>query len=79
MNENGNLNERMAEILNGLTDEQKEKAKACKTPKELIALLGEMGVAQPDELLEAISGGWGDVVKLPPEYDDYFAGMPLPR
>ena len=44
---------------------------------EILSLIGV--VALPDELLEAISGGWGDVVILPPEYGDYIAGMPLPR
>ena len=33
-----NLSEQMAEILNSLTDEQKEKAKACKTQEELTVL-----------------------------------------
>lgn len=60
MNENGNLNERMAKILNGLTDEQKEKAKACKTPEELTAFLSELGAALPDELLDAVAGGTYD-------------------
>ncbi len=38
----------MKEILNGLTDEQKEKAKAYVTMDELTACLGELGVALPD-------------------------------
>ena len=54
--ENKNLREQMAEILNGLNEEQKEKAKACKTPEELMAFLGDLGVALPDELLDAVSG-----------------------
>ena len=57
--ENKNLSEQMAEVLNGLTDEQKEKAKACKTPEELTSLLGELGVELPDELLDAVAGGQG--------------------
>lgn len=55
--ENKNLSEQMAEILNSLTDEQKEKAKACKTPEELTGLLGELGVELPDKLLDAVAGG----------------------
>ena len=43
-----------------LTDEQKEKVKACKSPDEIIALLGEMGVELPDKLLDAVAGGAGD-------------------
>ncbi len=58
-----------AELLEGLTDEQKEKAKACRDGKELIALLGEMGVALPDEALDAVAGGtqklWVPDVKEP--------------
>ena len=52
----------MKEILNGLTDEQKEKAKVCVTMDELTACLGELGVALPDELLDAVAGGAGDTL-----------------
>ena len=62
--ESKNLSERMAEILNGLTDEQKEKAKACKTPEDLIAFLIELDAALPDELLDAVAGGRVDDVPL---------------
>ena len=54
---NKNLREQMAELLKGLTEEQKEKAKACKTPEELMAFLGKLGAALPDELLDAVAGG----------------------
>ena len=57
MSENKNLHEQMAELLNGLNDEQKEKAKQCKTVDELMSLLGELDIALPDELLDAVSGG----------------------
>ena len=40
-----------------LTDEQKAKAVACKTPEELVALAMETGVELTDEQLEAVSGG----------------------
>ena len=40
-----------------LTEEQKAKAQACKTPEELAALAREEGVELSDEQLEAISGG----------------------
>ena len=40
-----------------LTPEQQEKAKACKTANELIALANEEGVELSNEQLEAISGG----------------------
>ena len=38
--ENEKLNEMLAGIWDSLTDEQKEKAKECKTPDELIKLAG---------------------------------------
>ena len=47
----------LEEFLNGLTDEQKEKVKACRDGKELIALLDEMSVALPEEALDAVAGG----------------------
>lgn len=72
--ENRNLSEQMAEVLNGLTDEQKEKAMACKTA-------GELGVALPDELLDEVAGGDDEqaawIIKAmnyewgPPTYSSY--------
>ena len=40
-----------------LTDEQKAKALACKTPKELMALAMEMGQELTLDQLEAVGGG----------------------
>lgn len=40
-----------------LTDEQKEKAKECKTPEELLAFAEKEGIELSDELLNGISGG----------------------
>ena len=51
------LNEMLEKICASLTDEQKEKVKDCKDVNEFISALGEMGVALPDELLEAVAGG----------------------
>ena len=55
-------NEKLSEILvnvwDSLTDEQKAKAKACKTPDELIKLAGEEGIELPDEALNAVAGGY---------------------
>ena len=42
-----------------LTDEQKAKVQACKTPEEMLALAREEGYELSDEDLEAVSGGWG--------------------
>ena len=41
-----------------LTPGQQAKAKACKTPEEILALAKEAGYELTDEELEAVSGGW---------------------
>ena len=46
------------DLYDSLTDEQKEKAKACKTADELTSLLSQLGVALPDEMLDSVAGGW---------------------
>ena len=45
-------------IYDSLTDEQKEKAKKCKTMDELMKLAGEWGLELPDELLDNVNGGY---------------------
>ena len=48
-----------------LTTEQLEKAKACSSAKELVALAEEEGVELTDEQLEQIAGGdfeWEEAV-----------------
>ena len=61
MSENEKMDPKVLLALKGvydsLTDEQKEKAKNCKDVNELISALSEMGVALPDELLNAVTGG----------------------
>ena len=47
-----------------LTDEQKAKAQACKTPEEMLALAREEGYELSDEQLDAVSGGWCDDLEL---------------
>ena len=46
------------ELIKGLTKEQINKARKCKTNEELLALAKEEGVALSDEQLEAVSGGF---------------------
>ena len=44
-----------------LTEEQKAKARSCKTPEELVELAKDEGYELTNEELEGISGGgWGD-------------------
>ena len=40
-----------------LTPEQKEKALACKTSEEILALIKEEGLELNEQELEAVSGG----------------------
>lgn len=48
------------ELLRGLSDEQFEKARACKTSEELLQLAMDEGVELNDDQLEAVSGGGCD-------------------
>ncbi|MDO5709609.1 MAG: Nif11 family protein [Coriobacteriales bacterium] len=43
--------------MDDLTPELKEKALACKTPEDLLALAKEQGYELSDEQLEAVAGG----------------------
>lgn len=47
------------ELLQGLTEEQIAKVKACKNDEEMLKLAKEEGIELTDEQLEAISGGCG--------------------
>ena len=51
------LNDMLRDVLDSLTEEQKEKARACRTDEELIALAAKEGVELPDETLDAVAGG----------------------
>jgi len=43
-----------------LTDEQKQKARSCNTPEEILSLAQEEGYDLTEDELEGISGGWCD-------------------
>ena len=43
--------------FNELTPEQQEKARACKTPEDMLALAKEEGYELSEEDLVAVSGG----------------------
>lgn len=47
------------ELLEGLTEEQIEKARACNSEEELLELAHKEGVKLTDEQLASISGGCG--------------------
>ena len=55
-----------------LTDEQKERVKACKTAEELVELAKAEGVELSDEQLEGIAGGdsfWCPTATSCPNYE----------
>ena len=55
--ENDGILELLKAAWDSLTEEQKAKAKECKTAEELVELAGREGIELPDELLDAASGG----------------------
>ena len=59
------LNTALKGIYDSLTDEQKEKAKACKTMDELTAFADKEGLELSDHVLEAVAGGTPPVFCLP--------------
>ena len=42
-----------------LSEDLKERAKACKTPEEMLALAKDEGIVLSDEDLEQVAGGKG--------------------
>ncbi len=52
------LQDTLAGIWDSLTEAQKEKAKACESPAQLMKLAAEEGVELPDEMLDAVAGGY---------------------
>ena len=56
--ENKKLNELLRGVWDSLTEEQKEMAKVCKTPEELMNLAGKEGIELPGEALDAVAGGY---------------------
>ena len=53
------------DLFKGLSKEQIERAKSCRSQVELLALAKEEGVDLSDEQLNAINGGCGDAQTLP--------------
>ena len=62
---NEKLKETMKGIYENLTDEQKERAKACKTMEELMAFAGKEGLELPDEMIDAVAAGRDDELSDP--------------
>ncbi len=51
-------NEAIKKFWTSLSGEQRERAKSCKSIDELMSFVGEEGVELPDELLDAVAGGY---------------------
>lgn len=52
------LEESVKSLWGSLTDEQREKAKQCKTVEELTELAAKESVELPDEVVDAVAGGY---------------------
>ncbi len=52
------MNAYFQKIAESLTDEQKEKVKACKTVDEMMKFFGSEKIELPDEMLDSVSGGY---------------------
>ena len=52
------LSQELTEIWDSLTDEQKEKAKACESFGELMEFAGDEGIELPLEVLDNVAGGY---------------------
>ena len=58
-------------ILSTLTDEQKKKVEAAKTPEELLALAKDSGYELTAEQLDAVAGGHAWTCPYEDECPDY--------
>lgn len=56
--ENNQLNETLEGMWDALSDEQKERARACTTMEELLAFAGEEKIELPDDLMDEVAGGY---------------------
>ena len=56
--DNEKLSQELTELWNSLTDEQKEKAKACESFDELMEFAGDEGIELPVEVLDNVAGGY---------------------
>lgn len=63
MDEN-KMNEALEQILENLTDEQKEQVKACKSADDLMKLLDEWNVELTDTELDQVAGGLPRQIKI---------------
>ncbi|MBO4915304.1 MAG: hypothetical protein J5449_08875 [Oscillospiraceae bacterium] len=80
-NKMNELNKALEAMWESLSDEQKARAKQCRSMDELTALAGEIGVELPNEILDAVAGGIPLVGYVSNGYCPYckgYHGMPDP-
>jgi hypothetical protein len=58
-------NKELKEFYEKLSDEAKEKIRACKNEEEMKKVLEDMKIELPRELLDAVSGGAGENTPCP--------------
>lgn len=63
------------DLINSLTDDQRERAKGIKSPEELLEFAKDEGMALSDEQLEDVAGGLISCVLLCKMYDPCRANM----
>lgn len=51
------LNRTLGDLWDSLTDEQRARARACRSMDELVLLASKVRIELPDEMLEAVAGG----------------------
>ena len=54
---NEKMQEELKRIYEGLTEEQKEKVKECKSVDEIMELAGKWGIEMPEDYIDAVAGG----------------------
>ena len=57
MGEKNVQEEKLRQLFDSLSDDQKEKIKKCKTPEEVLELIKSEGLELSDEAMEMISAG----------------------
>ena len=76
-NKNAANDQKLGKALEGLwdslSDEQKEKARQCKTTDELMKLAAKERIELPDEVLEHVAGGFIHYNKYAPYGERYEA------
>ena len=66
------------ELYSSLSDEKKAMIDSCKSPQDLAKVLGKLGIALPDALLETVSGGRNYEEVGQEDYDNWLRNAYVP-